>query len=179
MSSESSEQDRPIEIVSDEDWKERVKAEDAARDEELRSGDSAAAGESTPESAGSAAEARSEDPSNEAAGSTADEAKTGDSEQTASPDAEPESPVPELPPADFGTLVGMLSTQVMVTLGMIPHPSTGKPAVELATARHFIDLLGVLEEKTRGNLTSDESGQLESVLHQFRMVYVEQMKSSS
>lgn len=175
MSSESSEQQRPIEIVSDEDWKERVKAEDAARDEELRGESSEAGGENATESAGSAVE----DESNQADGSTADEAKSGDSEQKASPDAEPESPVPELPPADFGTLVGMLSTQVMVTLGMIPHPSTGKPAVELATARHFIDLLGVLEEKTRGNLTSDESGQLESVLHQFRMVYVERMKSSS
>lgn len=175
MSSESSEQERPIEITSDEDWKERVKAEDAARDEELRSEEPAAVGETSADSAGDSPEDRSDD----AAGSDAVEAASEESEPQSSAGAEQETPSPELPPADFGTLVGMLSTQVMVTLGLIPHPSTGEPVVEPATARHFIDLLAVLEEKTRGNLTSEESGQLESMLHQFRMIYVEQTKSAS
>lgn len=81
-----------------------------------------------------------------------------------------------LPPADFHTLVTMLSTQAMVGMGVIPHPATGKPTPHTELARHFIDLLGVVEAKTRGNLDAQESRLLDGSLHDLRMGFVELMR---
>lgn len=83
---------------------------------------------------------------------------------------------PRVPPADFQTLVTMFSTQAMVALGAIPHPSSGKAEVQLELARHFIDLLGVVEEKSKGNLTDDETSLISSSLHYLRMSFIEQSK---
>lgn len=79
----------------------------------------------------------------------------------------------QLPRPTFATLVGLFSTQAMVALGMIHHPEDGAVDVQLPLARHFIDLLGVLEEKTRGNLTDGEAHLLEQSLHELRMAYLE------
>lgn len=81
-----------------------------------------------------------------------------------------------VPPADFQTLVTMFSTQAMVAMGAIPHPSSGKAEVQLELARHFIDLLGVVEEKSKGNLTADEANLITSSLHYLRMSFIEQSK---
>lgn len=78
-----------------------------------------------------------------------------------------------IPPADFAVLITMFSTQAMVALGQIPHPGSGKAEVQLPLARHFIDLLGVVEGKTKGNLTPDESSLLDSTLHFLRMGYLQ------
>lgn len=78
-----------------------------------------------------------------------------------------------LPVADFPALVEMLTTQSLVALGMIPHPSSGKPDLQLPLARHFIDLLGMLEAKTSGNLTTDETSLIGGTLHYLRMSYIE------
>ena len=77
------------------------------------------------------------------------------------------------PPASFSVLVTTLATQVMVTLGQFPSPE-GKEEVkpEPTIARHLIDTLAVLEEKTKGNLTDEESEMLTQVLHELRMLYV-------
>src|SRR5207302_7076555 len=80
---------------------------------------------------------------------------------------------PYIPPADFLALVEMFSTQALVALGMISHPSTGKPQPQLQLARHFIDLLAVVEAKTKGNLSAEESSLLDSTLHFLRMTFVE------
>lgn len=80
-----------------------------------------------------------------------------------------------IPPADFPTLVTMLSTQAMVGLGFIPHPATGKPTPNLELARHFIDLLGVIDKKTVGNLEPDEHKFLDSTLHDLRMAFVQML----
>ncbi|MCA9092242.1 MAG: DUF1844 domain-containing protein [Planctomycetaceae bacterium] len=90
------------------------------------------------------------------------------------PDAEMD--FSQLPPADFSMLISMFSTQAMVALGMIPEPSTGKPRTQLPLARHFIDLLSVLEEKTKGNLADRESSGLTENLHYLRMLYLETTK---
>jgi hypothetical protein len=88
----------------------------------------------------------------------------------------PEMDYSKLPPADFSMLISMFATQAMVALGVIPEPTSGKPRTQLPLARHFIDLLGVLEEKTKGNLTERESESLVENLHPLRMMYLEMSK---
>ena len=83
-----------------------------------------------------------------------------------------------LPPATFDTMVQMFSTQAMVALGAIAEPGTEEPVQRLGLARHFIDMLNVLEEKTKGNLSRDEEQLLTSSVHYLRMAFVEQSKGS-
>ena len=73
------------------------------------------------------------------------------------------------PPATLEFLVHTLFTQALMALGRIPNPITGKAHKNLPTARHFIDTIAMLEEKTRGNRTNDETRLLEEVLHQGRL----------
>jgi len=89
-----------------------------------------------------------------------------------SPADEPER-FANLPRADFAMLVQMFATQAMTALGLIPAPGAEQPRQQLPLARHFIDLLGVLEEKTRGNLTSQEETLLTTSLHELRLTFVE------
>ncbi len=77
-----------------------------------------------------------------------------------------------LPPASFSLLVTTLATQAMAALGQVPDPIENKPVVRLELAKHYIDTLGVLEEKTKGNLSNQEAGMLEGILHELRMLYV-------
>ena len=77
----------------------------------------------------------------------------------------------EIPPASFPMLVNTLCTQAFAALGVIPD-ATGKPNVNREMAKHFIDTLGVLEEKTKGNLTPDEAAMMTNMLHQLRMAFV-------
>jgi hypothetical protein len=79
----------------------------------------------------------------------------------------------EIPPASMGMLISMLSSQVMMAMGFLPTPDGQQPPVDLPLAKHFIDLLTVLEEKTKGNLDEDEQSMLTESLHQFRMAYVQ------
>lgn len=79
----------------------------------------------------------------------------------------------ELPPASILGLVSMFATQSMAALGLLVDPETGQAHVSRPMAKHFIDLLGVLQEKTQGNLTEEEAGHLRDALHQLRMVYIQ------
>jgi len=78
----------------------------------------------------------------------------------------------EMPPASFLVLMSTLATQSMGSMGMIPDPATGKPNVNRPMAKHFIDTLAMLQEKTKGNLTEEEAAHLRDALHQLRMAYV-------
>ena len=78
----------------------------------------------------------------------------------------------ELPPASFPMLVSTLVTQALVGLGQLPDPYSGQAEYNLPVAGHFIDTLAVLEQKTKGNLSADESGMLTDVLHQLRMAFI-------
>ncbi len=78
----------------------------------------------------------------------------------------------ELPPASMMTIITTFGSQAMAAMGQFPDPSTGKPIFNKPLARHFIDSLAVLEEKTKGNLSEDESAMLTNVIHQLRMVFV-------
>ncbi len=77
-----------------------------------------------------------------------------------------------LPPATFPVLLTTLATQALVSMGQIPHPATNKPEVRLNEAKHFIDLLEMLDQKTAGNRTAEESQLLENLLHELRLGFV-------
>lgn len=78
-----------------------------------------------------------------------------------------------LPSIDFATFVLSLSHSALMHLGEAPHPETDSIEKNLPLARQTIDLLGVLEEKTKGNLTGDEERLLHQVLYDLRMRFVE------
>ena len=77
-----------------------------------------------------------------------------------------------LPPVDFSTFVLSLSTSVMMHLGQAPAPE-GAVRKDLESAKHTIDILGMLEEKTRGNLTQEEEHLMHNLLYDLRMRYVQ------
>jgi hypothetical protein len=76
-----------------------------------------------------------------------------------------------------GFLLG-LSTQAIIHLGEMPDPVTGETNRNLEAARQLIDLLGVIKEKTRGNLDKAEQGMIDEILFDLRMRYVELAKPS-
>jgi hypothetical protein len=83
-----------------------------------------------------------------------------------------------LPTIDFMTLVVSLSQTALVHLGEAIDPESGgggegQRSLDLPMARQTIDLLGVLQEKTKGNLTGDEERLLDQVLYDLRLRFVE------
>lgn len=75
-------------------------------------------------------------------------------------------------PASFLSLIMSLASNAASSLGMMPHPVTGETGVDLKTAKHWIDVLGMLEHKTHGNLDEQEAQVVESLLADLRMQYV-------
>jgi hypothetical protein len=90
----------------------------------------------------------------------------------------PETAVEEsLPPVEFTTFVLSLSHSALMHLGEAPDPETGGVVQKnLLLARQTIDLIAMLEEKTKGNLTGDEERLLAQILFDLRMRYVEKSK---
>ena len=78
-----------------------------------------------------------------------------------------------MPKVDMNTFILSLSSSVLVNLGEVPDPVTGKISQNLEMARHTIDILALLEEKTKGNLTEDEERLLKNVLFDLRMKYIQ------
>ena len=83
---------------------------------------------------------------------------------------------PELPQIDLATFILSLSHSALMHLGEAPRPEDGRRESNLSLAKQHIDLLGLLEEKTRGNLSGDEERLLSQVLFDVRMRYVELAK---
>jgi hypothetical protein len=81
-----------------------------------------------------------------------------------------------LPDIDFATFILSLSHSALVHLGDAPDPAGGAGGVDLTMARQTIDLLGLLQERTRGNLTGEEERILDQILFDLRMRYVEVAK---
>lgn len=79
----------------------------------------------------------------------------------------------EMPPADFRTLVATLASQAMMGLGAYGDPQTGRVVVDVVGAQFAIDLLGVVEEKTKGNLSAEEAAELTEVLSHLRARFVQ------
>ena len=78
----------------------------------------------------------------------------------------------KLPPADFRSIVGLLATQALGGLGAYGDPDTRRVVVDLPAAQFAIDLLGVLAEKTKGNLAEEESKELIAILTELRSRFV-------
>ena len=86
-----------------------------------------------------------------------------------------EEPTP-LPEINFATFVISLSSSALIHLGIAPDPMTGEQTKDLAIAKQTIDMLAMLQEKTRGNLTEEEAQLMESMLYDLRMRYVDESK---
>jgi hypothetical protein len=84
-----------------------------------------------------------------------------------------------LPRVDFATFILSLSHSALVALGDAPNPETGHVDKSLPLARQTIDLIAMLEDKTKGNLTGDEERLIGQILYDLRMRYVEQSKSGA
>ena len=74
--------------------------------------------------------------------------------------------------ARFDLFVSGLAMETLIATGDMPHPVTRKPSADLKRAKYLIDLLGVFEEKTKGNLSVEEEKLLKDVLYQLRMRYL-------
>jgi len=82
-------------------------------------------------------------------------------------------------PVSFSTFLLGLSTQALLHLGDIESPVSGKVERDLGAARHVIDILGILQAKTKNNLEQAEERLLEAVLYDLRMRYVELVRGTS
>ena len=98
--------------------------------------------------------------------------ETKTQEKEARKEEEQPRPVPEV---NFSAFVYSLSTSALVHLGEIPEPITEKMDKNLPLAKQTIDILGILQEKTKGNLTQEEENLLNSFLYDLRMRYVKAM----
>jgi len=78
----------------------------------------------------------------------------------------------EMPQARFDLFVSGLAMEALIAMGDMPHPTTRKQLVNLPQAKYLIDLLGVLETKTKGNLAVEEEKLLKDALYQLRMRYL-------
>jgi hypothetical protein len=78
-----------------------------------------------------------------------------------------------IPPGpDFNLLITTLSLQASIALGQIANPATNKTEEDFEQAKFLIDTLGMLKEKTKGNLNTDETNLLENLLYELRMQYI-------
>jgi hypothetical protein len=93
------------------------------------------------------------------------------SAQPAQPQSAP-GPRGPLPPPTLTFLVSTLYLQGAMALGLLANPANQKVEVQLEQAKHSIDLLTMLQQKTEGNRTPDESEDLEGALHELRLTYV-------
>jgi len=107
---------------------------------------------------------------------TADSAAETDEKKTAGPDSETPGGAgndqPPLPEINFSTFVISLNASALVHLGQLEDPATGAKSKNLPMAKQTIDILSMLEEKTKGNLSVDEENILKNILYDLRMNYV-------
>ena len=140
-------QEEQPKIIVDDDWKAQAQAEKKRLDEELKS-QPAPPADDAPD---------------------AEESPDDDDDEAASGEHGPR----QLPPANFATLVTFMREQTMMALGGYQDRETGRPIVHLDLAKLHIDLLAILEDKTKGNLTDEERKILDHVIYNLRMQYVE------
>ena len=80
-------------------------------------------------------------------------------------------------PASFMNFLMLLAQNAASALGMVEHPVTHQREVDIDSGKHWIDILGMLQKKTNGNLTSQEKRMLEGLLADLRMQYVSLVNS--
>jgi hypothetical protein len=153
--------------VEEEKAREAVPAPESAAPAEDR-GPAPAAEESSPAPAAAPSDAT---PVNEDSGPTA---ATEDSAPDPGSDADPTpgGSYADLP-RGFAPFVESQYLEALIFLGAVPHPQTGETMGDPEFARYKIDLLTMIQEKTEGNLTEEESRLIEDVLYQLRMLFVQ------
>lgn len=85
------------------------------------------------------------------------------------------NPAPEgsqVPEVTFGLLISSLMMDGLVALGEVENPATKKTDADLTHAKFVVDMLAILQEKTKNNLTKDEDAMLEAILYDLRMKFV-------
>lgn len=127
-------------------------------------------------------ETREETPEQEAPGSSKTEEASSEGRQEQEPRESQEASeertasghtqAPPLPEVNFSTLIMSLSSSALFHLGEIPDPQTGRKQQDLPLAKHTIDTIGMLKEKTQGNLTDEEQKFLDSMLTDLRWRFV-------
>ena len=160
------EEQQPSGLHIDTDWKKQAQEEKRrlAEEEQKRAAERERSAASAPAPGlGIGAGATAGSPASAGAGAATARGRAGASGATRERQA---------PEASFATLVNSLMTQVLLYLGELA-PRGVEPQVNLDMAKFNIDLLGVLEEKTRGNLAPDEQKLLDTALYETRMRYVQ------
>lgn len=80
----------------------------------------------------------------------------------------------QLPQVNFPTFIMSLNVSALANLGAIEDPTTNQENKNLLLGKQTIDILGMLEEKTRGNLTDEEENMLKNILYDLRMIYIKE-----
>ncbi len=112
------------------------------------------------------------------------EAKAQDPDESIEPETpfEGESDEREIPgaedPASFVNFLSTLATNAAAALGAVPHPATGKRTLDLETGKYWLDVLGMVKEKTNGNLHPQETRLLDGLLGDLRMQYVQLVRAT-
>ncbi|WP_425400710.1 DUF1844 domain-containing protein [Aeoliella sp.] len=114
------------------------------------------------------------------------EAAKAASEQPQSGEAAADQPAgsasdadPPMPPASFTMLISTLATEAMMALGQMPHPLTGEVTPRRNQAKYLIDTIDMLHEKTKGNVSAEETAGVEELLHTLKMAFVQMPQSAS
>ncbi len=107
----------------------------------------------------------------QAASSAGEPQATEPREEPSSTDARQEPPLPEI---NFSTFVVSLNASALLHLGAIEDPTTGQTNKNLSMAKQTIDILNLLEEKTVGNLSTEETNLLKNILYDLRIIYVKE-----
>lgn len=81
-------------------------------------------------------------------------------------------------PASFVNFLSTLATNAAAALGALPHPSTGKRTLDLDSGKYWLDVLGMIKEKTKGNLHPEEAKILDALLGDLRMQYVQMVRAT-
>ena len=112
----------------------------------------------------------------EPAETPAEQSNTEEEGRSAGAVADRAEPSPAPAPVRFHTLVSYLATTVMFQLGLLAGSSGERVPLDLGNARRTLDLLDILQEKTRGNLTPEEGKLLDDVLYELRLSFLEIQK---
>ena len=106
------------------------------------------------------------------AASSAEESQATEArEKPSAAEAQEEPPLPEI---NFSTFVVSLNASALLHLGAIEDPTTGQTNKNLSMAKQTIDILNLLEEKTVGNLSTEETNLLKNILYDLRIIYVKE-----
>lgn len=81
-------------------------------------------------------------------------------------------------PASFVNFLSTLATNAAAALGAMPHPATGQRSLDLDSGKYWLDVLGMLKEKTNGNLHPQEARLLDGLLGDLRMQYVQLVRAT-